>query len=87
MGDKSNGVSWLCSAVTFATGFAFEDFIRIVMLIIGLVSALISLAYNVYCWYNKAKKDGKITADEVKELKDIVDDTKDQINKFNKEDK
>lgn len=87
MADKSNGVSWLCSAVTFATGFAFEDFIRVVMLIIGLVSALISLAYNIYCWYNKAKKDGKITADEVKELKDIVNDTKDQINKFNKEDK
>lgn len=87
MDGKNNGVSWICSAVTLATGFAFEDFMRIVMLIIGCISALISLAYNIYCWYNKAKKDGKITADEVKELKDIVDDTKDQINQMNKEDK
>lgn len=73
MDSKNNALSWVCSGITFATGFAFEDIIRVVMLIIGCVSAIVSLAYNIYCWYTKAKADGKITADEVKELKDVVD--------------
>ena len=32
------------------------------------------LARNIYEWYLKAKKDGKIDANEGKELIDIVDD-------------
>lgn len=79
MDNKNNALSWVCSGITFATGFAFEDIIRVIMLIIGCVSAIVSLAYNIYCWYTKAKADGKITADEFAELNDELDKAFDNI--------
>ena len=72
---ENNVLSWLCSGVTVLTSVAFEDIIRIVLLVLGVLSALVSLAYNIYCWYTKAKADGKIDADEVKELGHIIDST------------
>ena len=85
----NNAVSWLTSAVTILTGIAAEDVIRIVLLVIGCVSALVSLAFNIYCWYKKAKADGKIDHKEVSELKDILDKGTDDIKSLvdNKENK
>ena len=37
------------------------------------LSAVISLAYNIYVWYNKAMKDKKLSVKEAKELKNILD--------------
>ena len=43
-------------------------------MVLTIISALVVLAKNIYDWYVKAKKDGKIDAEEGKELIDIVDD-------------
>ena len=90
MKNDNNALSWICSFVTIFTSMTLEDVVRIVMLIVGCISAIVSLGYNVYCWYRKAKKDGKIDMDEAKELKDIVDSGIDSIKSLtdnNKEDK
>lgn len=51
-----------------------DEIFRIISLILTIISAIVVLARNIYEWYVKAKKDGKIDADEGKELIDIVDD-------------
>lgn len=39
-----------------------------VSFILTILSFLVSIAYTIYKWYVKAKKDGKITLEEIKEL-------------------
>ena len=51
-----------------------DEIFRIISLVLTIISAVVVLARNIYEWYVKAKKDGKIDADEGKELIDIVDD-------------
>lgn len=51
-----------------------DEIFRIISLVLTIISAVVVLARNIYEWYLKAKKDGKIDADEGKELIDIVDD-------------
>ena len=62
-----------------------DEIFRIISLVLTIISAVVVLARNIYEWYIKAKKDGKIDADEGKELIDIVDDSvndlKDNIKK------
>ena len=70
---NNNILSWVCSGITMLTSVAFEDVIRIVLLIVGVLSALVSLAYNIYCWYLKANEDGKIDKKEIEELGHIID--------------
>jgi len=80
--NKSNNniVSWVCSGITCVlASISVEQVTNIILLIIGILSALVSLAYNIYVWYNKAKQDGKITTDEVKNLKNEVDKTTTEI--------
>lgn len=62
-----------------------DEIFKIISLILTVITTTIVLARNIYEWYIKAKKDGKIDADEGKELIDIVDksvnDLKDNIKK------
>ena len=51
-----------------------DEIFRIISLVLTIISAVVVLARNIYEWYIKAKKDGKIDANEGKELIDIVDD-------------
>ena len=51
-----------------------DEIFRIISLVLTIISAVVVLARNIYEWYLKAKKDGKIDANEGKELIDIVDD-------------
>ena len=51
-----------------------DEIFRIISLVLTIISAVVVLARNIYKWYLKAKKDGKIDANEGKELIDIVDD-------------
>ena len=69
----NNIVSWVGSAVTFVTAGLAQDIGQIVLMILGIISALVSLAYNIYKWWKKAKADGKIDEKELDELEDIVD--------------
>lgn len=48
-----------------------------ISLILTIIATLFSIISRIVIWYKKAKADGKITADEIKEGADIV---KDEIN-------
>lgn len=72
---KNNIVSWFASFICTAIGFIDTETVeRIILLSLGIISGLVSLAFNIYNWCVKANQDKKITKEEVKELKDIVDD-------------
>lgn len=71
----NNVLSWICSGITTLIGAtSVEEVSRVILLIIGIVSALVSLAFNIYCWYKKAKADGQITHEEITEGMKIVQD-------------
>ena len=69
----SNLLGWAGSGVTILTGALSQDTLQVILLVIGIVSALFSLFVNIYTWWKKAKSDGKITKEELDELKEIVD--------------
>ena len=71
---EHNGVSWVCSILTTLTGLmSTNEVFQIILTCLGILSAVVSLAYNIYVWYNKAMKDKKLSAKEAKELKNILD--------------
>lgn len=55
-----------------------EVLFRWIQLGLGIIMTLVGIAYRVWCWYKKAKADGKITGDEIKEL---IEDNKDEVSK------
>lgn len=57
-----------------------ESMARTFFYIIGALSAVATLAYNVYAWIKRAKADGKITPDEVNELGEIINNGTTAIN-------
>lgn len=69
------------------TAVQSDEILRRISFAITLVSALITIAYNIYKWWRKSKEDGKISMDEVDELVDIVKDGSDTISNITKEDK
>ena len=80
--NEHNGVSWVCSIITTLTGvMSTNEVFQIILTCLGILSAIISLAYNIYVWYNNAMKDKKISAKEAKELKNILDKGIDEISK------
>jgi len=52
---------------------------QIILYIVGILSALVSLSFNIWVWYKKAKADGKITVDEVKEGKETIENGLDDL--------
>lgn len=69
---ENNIVSWVGSGVTILTGTLSHDILQIILLVLGVLSALVSLGYNIYVWYKKATKDGKIDNIEIDELSEII---------------
>ena len=79
---EHNGVSWACSILTTLTGLmSTNEVFQIVLTCLGILSAVISLAYNIYVWYKKATSDKKLSSKEVKELKNILNKGIDEISK------
>ena len=70
----NNILSWVTSAFTFLTAGLAQDITQLILLILGVLSTLVSLAYTVWKWYRKAHQDGKITEEEIDELVDNVHD-------------
>jgi len=67
------------------TAFQYDEMLKWINLILSIVTALVTIAYTIYRWYKRAKKDSKVTIDEVGELLDEVhtelDKTKEQLDK------
>ena len=60
-------------------GFAFtaiqtDRLLSYISLALTIVATIISIAFTIFKWYNKAKEDGKITKDEVQDLIDELSD-------------
>lgn len=78
-----------CSSSAFVSVLAslqIDDVLKYVNIALAILSTLVALAFTLYKWYKEAKKDGKITPDEVidavNKVGDIVDDAKSTINKI-----
>ena len=68
----NNILSWVTSGITLVTASAAQDLTQLILLIIGVLSSAVSLAYTLWKWYRKAKADGKITEEEVDEAAEII---------------
>ena len=61
---------------------------QIIELVVSIVVSIVILAYRLWKWWKEAKKDGKITKEEIEEGVDIIVDGVDEIkDKTKKEDK
>lgn len=59
------------------TGVQTEQTFRIISLVLSIIISLCIIAGKIVEWYNKAKQDGKISKEEIKEgLDSISDDIK-----------
>lgn len=56
-----------------------QEILNVILTILSIVSIIISLALSIINWWKKAKSDGKIDTEEISELKDIIDKTKEEI--------
>ena len=56
-----------------------EVLFRYVSLALSIFATLISIAFSIWQWWKKAKQDGKITEDEIKEGAKIIQDGTDKI--------
>lgn len=78
--------SWGLSAISWFTmilsNFDIEYVLTIVSQVVAILSGVASLVVSLIIWYKKATEDGKITTDELEDLKDLVetdeDDNKDE---------
>lgn len=52
-----------------------DQILSVTLSILSVISILVSLAFSLYRWYHLAKKDGKISKDEIDDLNKIIDDS------------
>lgn len=72
---KDNVTYGVCASIMTVCGVTqVNELFSLIQVIVGVVSGLFAIAYTIYKWYNKAKADGKITPEEIKELKDDLTD-------------
>ena len=77
-----NGLTYVLSAIQT------DEVFQIVEFALSIVLTFVLIAYRLWKWYKEAKADGKITADEIKDGLDIVNDGVNEIkDKLDKEDK
>lgn len=83
--DVGNGIMYCCSMAQV------EQVLRIASFGLSVAISVLILISRIIDWWKKAKADGKITKDELKEGIDIVtsgiNDVKDQIDSHKKEEK
>ena len=66
---KDNITYVACATVMTIAGVTqVNEMFQLIQVIAGVISALFAVAYTIYKWYNRAKQDGKITTQEIKEL-------------------
>lgn len=70
---SGNGVMYILTATQ--TKEVFE----IISLVLSILISILIIVGKIITWYKKAKEDGKITADELKEGVDIIKDGTQEI--------
>lgn len=89
--QQSLAVSAVSSSVCMTlAGLQVDEILRYVNLALAVLSAIVAIAFTCWKWWHEAKKDGRITPDEVKDVLDdvgnIIDDTKESIGEIKAED-
>ena len=75
-------ISYVFNGVTYVVALSqTNEVFQIVELVFAILTSVILLLYRLWKWYNEAKKDGKITKDEIKQGIDIIVDGVDDIKK------
>ena len=90
--QQSLAVSAVSSSVcTMLAGLQVDEMLRYVNLALAVLSAVVAIAFTIWKWWHEAKKDGKITPNEVNdvldEVADIIEGTKESIGKIADDDK
>lgn len=57
-----------------------DNVLQIVQLVLACVSSVVIIAFKLWAWYKEAKKDGKVTADEIKDGAKILEDGAKDLN-------
>ena len=69
----------------FGTVIQTNELLQTISLIITIIGAIITyIGLPLFTWYQNAKKDGKITKEEIKEGKEIIDKGIEKISKQSK---
>lgn len=66
-------VGWVGSGIsTILTVAQTNEIFQLIQIILTSIAVLVSFAYTIWKWYKNAKKDGKITSNEIDELFDDI---------------
>ena len=80
--DVGNGLMYLCSWAQV------EQALRIASFVLSILISILILVSRILTWWKEAKKDGKITKDEIKEgvtiITEGVEEVKHQIDSHTK---
>ena len=72
---KHDYLSWVGSVFgTILTAVQSDQIFQYISLALTILSTLVAIAYTIWKWWRKAKEDGKIDEEEVKDLVDQIDD-------------
>ena len=75
-------ISFIANGVTYVVALSqTNEVFQIVELVFAILTSVILLLYRLWKWYNEAKKDGKITKDEIKDGINIIVNGVDDIKK------
>ena len=71
--SKDDFTCTIFNGVTYVLAFIQTNQVfQIVEMILAILTSLIILGYRLWKWWIEAKKDGKITKEEIKDVADIV---------------
>lgn len=86
--NKENFIDGGCVLMsTLFTATQSKEVLQIISFVLTIISVLIVIIRNIIDWYIDAKKDGKITAEEVKKGTDIIIDGVQKVNNIIDENK
>lgn len=75
------------SVATASTILQTNEVFQVIQIILTLSALAVGLAYRLWHWYKEAKKDGKITKEEIEEAVDItITGLHDIVEEVNKDD-
>ena len=72
---KHDYLSWIGSVFgTILTALQSDVIFQYISLALTILSTLIAISYTIWKWWRKAKEDGKIDEEEIKDLGDQIGD-------------
>lgn len=82
MKDKINeAIAWICNSIGLGlTAIQTEQAFKLISLILTILATLLSIALTIWTWWRKAKIDGKLTPEELEELKKKIEEERDKLN-------